>query len=112
MPARRRIKIRRVAKFVRSIKHYFFRYFSLVSKNLGFGRLFVPAEPLILYGFMRSALFLHPLLLLQSVIYYSGNLRNFIFRPVGVDSNISRSCKQVECFRTHIHGIIMLQIFV
>ena len=61
--ARRRTKVRRVAKFVRSIKHKKFLQLMISNKIMGFCNLFDFAEPLDLYGFIRSSLFLHPLFL-------------------------------------------------
>ena len=35
--------------------------FLIICRIMGFFRLDVPEEPLILYGFIRASLFLHPL---------------------------------------------------
>ena len=58
--ARRRTKVRRVAKFVRSIKHNFFFNFRFFRVFKGFYKLNLPAEPFAIYCFIRSALFYRP----------------------------------------------------
>ena len=57
MLARRRTKVHRVAKFVRSIKHSFLYFYSFRIKNSGFCKIITLTEPLVLFCFMRSALF-------------------------------------------------------
>ena len=63
LPARRRTKVRRVARFVRSIKHKINNNFVLFKCFKGFLQFYNLPKPLGLYCFMRSALFLHTLLL-------------------------------------------------
>ncbi len=63
MLARRRTKVRRAEKFVRSIKRYFFFIFKIHSKNSGFYRILICTSTAksrrapYIYCFMRSALF-------------------------------------------------------
>ena len=59
--ARRRTKVRRVARFVRSIKHKINNNFVLFKYFKGFLQFYNLPKPLDLYCFMRSALFLQPL---------------------------------------------------
>ena len=65
--ARRRTKVRRVAKFVRSIKHKKFLQLMISNKIMGFCNLFDSAEPLDMCGFIRSSLFLQPLYFLYEL---------------------------------------------
>ena len=58
--ARRRTKVRREAKFVRRIKHEYYSVFCVFIILRGVFRLEVSEKPLVLFGFIRSSLFLHP----------------------------------------------------
>ena len=57
---RRRTKVRRAEKFVHSIKHYFFCFVFYYSYAIKY--CFGVLKSLYILGFMRSTLFLQPLL--------------------------------------------------